>query len=216
MATINKDPKNQNLIEETLSVLFNLGYKEKNNDDFIVEILGENTDEISNLAQNFNKRIHSLAKEEVDIAAPITMIVTRVHPDSTLDLKKPEGIDLPEYLKNSPWTNVKNPTIFQHLEEGDEVLVGHYSNGNKSNCWVMFAKLSEEEFRKKTIYKEIDKVYDLNDNVTLLKKWTENLILQAFPDVKIVDGDGNINWIPDQRRLDFQADMKNNWKEVKR
>ena len=80
----------------------------------------------------------------------------------------------------------------------------------------MFAKLSEEKLRKKTIYKEIDKVYDLNDNVTLLKKWTENLILQAFPDVKIVDGDGNINWIPDQRRLDFQADMKNNWKEVKR
>jgi len=210
------NPNTGDLLGNILKVLFDLGYQEKDESEFIYECLGENTAEIQALAEEFNKRIHSIADMEVkDIATPITMEVVSRNEDYTLNLKKPENVELPTHLQNQPWTSVKNPTIFKYLEKGDEVLVGHYSNGNKSNCWVMFAKVSGEDFNKKTIYKDINKMYELNDNTLLLKKWIEQLIFQAFPNIEKKDEDGNvISSVPDPRRLEFQNDMLNKWKDV--
>lgn len=218
MNGINNASNDGDLLGNVLKVLYELGYQEKDESEFICECLGENTVEIQLLAEEFNKRIHSIAEAEVkDIATPITMEVVGVNEDYTLNLKKPETSELPTHLRNFTWTSVKNPTIFRYLEPGDEVLVGHYSNGNKSNCWVMFAKVSNEDYKKKTIYKDINKLYDLNDNTLLLKKWLENLIPEVFKDIKIFDAEGNLIDIkPHPKRLEFERDMAENWKEVKR
>ena len=205
--------ESKSLTADILKVFFELGYDEVDNSGFIQEILGEETNEIIELAKEFNERIHSIANYEVkDIATPIVMEVVSVNDDFTVNLIKPQNTTIPDSLKDQPWTNIKNPTIFKYLEKGDKVLVGH-NEGSVSSCWVMFAMINGDDFNKKTIYRDINKMYEINDNTLILKKWLEKMAPEAFPPNVKTDSEGNTIYEENPLYTQFKDEMRK-WKKV--
>ena len=200
--------------QEILNSLLKIGYQEKGEDDFMIEILGEQTEEIKEIAMQLNNQIRDISTNEFKrIAAPITMRVVSVNSDGSINVNKPTD----KTSKSNCWTNIPNPTIFQYLESGDEVLLGYYEGEQKSNCWVMFAKVSNGEMNKKSVYKDIDKMYKINDNSKLLRGWLHNVILQVYPDIEKTytkDGVTYTYYVPHPTRLQFEREMKQQWKEV--
>ena len=197
--------------EEILNSLLNLGYQEKGEGDFIVEVLGQETEEIKEIANQLNGQIRSISSTEFKkIASPITMRVVSVNSDGTINVNKPSD----KQSKDNCWTQIPNPTIFQYLEAGDEVMLGYYEGEQKSNCWVMFAKVSNTEMDKKSIYKDINKLYTINNNTKILKRWMHSVILTVYPDIEKTDKDGNTYYVPHPTRLQFEREMRQQWKEV--
>lgn len=212
---MNMQENSKSLTTDILRVFFELGYNEVDDSEFIQEILGDETDEIMKLAKEFNERIHSIANYEVkDIATPIVMEVVSVNDDYTVNLIKHRDTTIPDSLKDQPWTNIKNPTIFKYLEKGDRVLVGH-NEGSISSCWIMFAMIDGKDFNKKTIYRDIDKMYEINDNTLLLKEWLEKIAPVAFPPIKITDSEGNTTYQENPLYTQFKYEMRQ-WKKVDR
>ena len=197
--------------QEILTSLLKIGYQEKGEDDFMIEILGEQTEEIKEIAMQLNNQIRDISTNEFKrIAAPITMTIVSKNNDGSINVNKPTD----KTSKGNCWTSIPNPTIFQHLEVGDEVMLGYYEGEQKSNCWVMFAKVSNTEMDKKSIYKDINKLYTINDNTKILKRWIHNVILEVYPDIEKTDTDGNSYYVPHPTRLQFEREMKQQWKEV--
>ena len=130
----------------------------------------QENEECKEVASKFNEQIRGITREEYKkSAAPITARVTKVYFDGCVDVQKiMDG-------KGDVWTHIPNSTIFRYLEAGDEVVLGYYNGEQKSNCWVMFAKLSPSEFRKKTIYKDIDNLKIIHNNTKFLEKWLKHL-----------------------------------------
>lgn len=201
--------------QEILNSLLKIGYQEKGEDDFMIEILGEQTEEIKEIAMQLNNQIRDISTNEFKrIAAPITMRVVSVNSDGSINVNKPTD----KTSKSNCWTSIPNPTIFQYLESGDEVLLGYYEGEQKSNCWVMFAKIANGEMNKKSVYKDINKMYKINDNSKLLRGWLHNVILQVYPDIEKTDtrSDGSTYtyYVPHPTRLQFEREMRQQWKEV--
>ena len=213
----NNNIQNKNIAdtttEEILNSLLSLGYQEKEEGDFIVEILGEENEEIKEIANQLNGQIRTISNNELKkIASPITMRVASVNDDGSINVNKPTD----KHSIDNCWTSIPNPTIFQYLEVGDEVMLGYYEGEQKSNCWVMFAKVSNTEMDKKSIYKDINKLYTINDNTNILKRWMHTVILEVYPDIEESDKDGNIYYVPHPTRLQFEREMREQWKEVKK
>lgn len=206
MAIVNDITKGENELMDILSLLFNLGYQETDGKEYITEVLSDNTD-VQEIGKEFFEQIKFIAYEEVNkIANPITMIVEGVALDGTLTLKRLDGGD--------SWTGVTNPTIFNHLSKGDEVVVG-FHNGQTSNCYVLFAKVTGQEYKEKSIIKDISKIKDLNTDTLILKKWMNIFVQQVFPDIEITDKEGNIiDTKPHPKRIEFNEDMKK-WIDIK-
>ena len=198
--------KNQDDLMNILSLLFNLGYQESSKEEYITEILGNSLD-MQEIGKDFFNQIKSLIQSEINKnTSPVTMIVENVNIDGSLTLRRLDGGD--------SWTNVYNPTIFNHLSKGDEVVVG-FHNGQVSNCYVIFAKIKKNEYKEKTIMKDILKLKDINNNIEILHKWMDVFVQNVFPDIDITDTDGNvIDTKPNPKRLEFQDDMKN-WIDIK-
>ena len=201
--------------QEILNSLLKIGYQEKGENDFVVEILGEENEEIKQIATQLNNQIRTISNDEFKrIAAPITMRVVSVNSDGTINVNKPTD----KTSKDHCWTRIPNPTIFQYLEAGDEVLLGYYEGVQKSNCWVMFAKVSNKEMNKKSVYKDIDKLYTINDNTKILKRWMHTVILEVYPDIERTGTDSQGNkytyYVPHPTRLQFEREMRQQWKEV--
>lgn len=200
-------------IADILSTLFELGCQEVDDTEFIQEVLGENTEEIRDVAKDLNKLIDKISTDKIKkIATPIIMEVANVNSDNTLDLIKPSDETFFENFSDCSWTKVKNPTIFKYLEKGDRVLVGH-NDESCSSCWVMFALISGDEYNKKTIYKDFEKIYDINDNTNKLKKWVETIAPIAFPPIPVTDDEGNITYEENPKYTQFRSDMEK-WKKV--
>ena len=200
---------------EILSVLFSLGCEEVDDSEFIQEVLGENTEEIVDVAKDLNKLIDKISNDRIKkIATPIIMEVVNVHSDYTVDLIKPNDEILPENLSSCSWTNVCNPTIFKYLEKGDRVLVGH-NDESCSSCWVMFALIPGDKYEEKTIYKDFEKIYDINYNTNLLKECVERLAPIAFPPIPVIDSEGNVTYEENPKYTLFLEDMRK-WKKVDR
>ena len=216
----NQNPQNQIIdqtTEEILNSLLTLGYQEKGEGDFIVEVLGQETDEIKEIANQLNSQIRNISSSEFKkVASPIIMQVVSVNSDGTINVNKPSD----KQSKNNCWTSIPNPTIFQYLEAGDEVMLGYYEGEQKSNCWVMFAKMSGDDINKKSVYKDIEKLYTISDNTELLKKWMHEVILEVYPDIEKTGMDGNGNtytyYVPHPTRLKFEKEMAEQWKGVKK
>ena len=154
-----------------LESLVSLGYESVDSDTFVMEVLGENNEEIKQIALNLNNQIREISMGEYKkIAAPIMMKVIAVNNDGTISINKPTDRD-----DNDCWTEVYNPTIFNHLEVGDEVLVGYYEGGQKSNCWIMFAKT--KDFKNRTILKDIN---DINNKIKDYDNKLKNLEKEIF------------------------------------
>lgn len=206
-------------IEDTLEYIYKLGYEDVGDSDTFIEIFGEDTDEIKELATMFNNNVRHISHEEVKkLGVPITMKVSGINPNNPyqVDLIKPSDVDLPEYAQNQSWTNVTNHTIFNRLQVGDEVLVGYYGNGHKSNCWIMFAKLnSKEAFEDRSIMSDINKIYDVNENSLLIRRLLEKIIPEVFPDNEEIDEDGNVTTIPNPMKIQFFNELNEKWKDVK-
>ena len=155
---------------DTLNVLQNflnaLGTPIKK-EDFIQELESYNQSKIKELSNLFNQYTKNITRNKInDCVTYITVRVKKTNSDGTIDVFKPnENSDL------NCWENIPNPTIFKYLIEGDEVVLGCTRRNQKSNCWVEYAKLDQEEFLKKTIFYDINKVFDIGDNISLLKKW---------------------------------------------
>ena len=60
-----------------------------------------------------------------------------------------------------------------HLKAGDEVLLRCIQQNQKSNMWVVSAKVSYEDFEDRTIFSNINAIFNLNENIKLLKKWMD-------------------------------------------
>lgn len=200
--------------QEILTSLLKIGYQEKGEDDFMIEILGEQTEEIKEIAMQLNNQIRDISTNEFKrIAAPITMTIVSKNSDGSINVNKPTD----KTSKSNCWTSIPNPTIFQYLEAGDEVMLGYYEGEQKSNCWVMFAKVSSTEMNKKSIYKDIDKMYTINNNSKLLKEWLHRVILEVYPDIEKTGGSGENSYtyyVPHPTRLQFEREMQQQWKEV--
>lgn len=152
--------KNQDFFDAEANRLLNeiisLGYESVSSDTFIQEILGEDTEEVKQIARDLNEHIRGVSMDEYrKIAAPLMMQVVAVNDDNTISVNKPTDRN-----GDDCWTHIYNPTIFNHLSVGDEVLIGYYEGGQKSNCWVMFAKTNDLE--NKTILKDIK---DINNKI---------------------------------------------------
>lgn len=167
---------------EILQELLDFGYETVKSDDFITEILGENTEDIKQIAAKLNAQIREISMDEYrKVASPIRMKVTAVNNvNGTVSVNKPTDRN-----DSDCWTEVFNPTIFNHLEVGDEVLVGYHEGGQKSNCWIMFAITSD--FQNKTILKDVNEIKDklkeqdielkrLNDEISYVKDLIEDFI----------------------------------------
>ena len=130
----------------------------------------QDNEEYKNIALKFNDQVKSLTKDEYKkIAAPITARVTKVYSDGCVDVQRPQD------KEGHCWTHIPNSTIFRYLEVGDEVVLGYYNGEQKSNCWVMFAKLSPSEFKRKTIYRDIENLKIIHNNTKFLEKWLQHL-----------------------------------------
>ena len=139
--------------------------------DIFKQIMEEqDNEEYKKVALKFNNQVKSLTRDEYKkIAAPITARVTKVYPDGCIDVQRPQD------KGGHCWTHIPNFTIFRYLEVGDEVVLGYYNGEQKSNCWVMFAKLSPSEFKKKTIYKDIENLKIIHNNTKFLERWLKEL-----------------------------------------
>ena len=203
-----KTSVDQNSILDILSLLFSMGYQETNAEDHVTEFLGDNTD-IQTLGGQFYSEVKNIINHEVNkIANPITMTVTAINEaKKTVSAKRADG--------GKEWTNIFNPTIFNHLEVGDEIVVG-FHNGQTSNAYVLFAKMQgKKDYQEKSILKDISKVKSLNENVIMLKDWMDEIVKVVFPDIITRDNEGNIIDVHlHPKRIEFNEDMKN-WKNVK-
>ena len=202
---------------EILSSLFSMGYQEKSEGDFLVEVLGDENEAIKEIANQLNGQIRNISSDEIKrIASPITMKITSINSDGTINVNKPSENNNQEHC----WTHIPNPTIFQHLDIGDEVLLGYYEGEQKSNCWVMFAKVSGSNIEQKSIYKDINELYKIADNTELLKGLLYKIIIDKYPDVEStgVDSEGNTYtyYTPHPTRVTFEEEMRQQWKEVKK
>ena len=206
MAIVNGITEGENDLMNILSLLFSLGYQETDSKEYITEYLGDNTN-IQELGKDFFEQIKTISHDEINkIANPITMIVEGVGTDGTLTLKRLDGGD--------SWTGVFNPTIFNHLSKGDEVVVG-FHNGQTSNCYVLFAKVRGNEYKEKSIIKDISKIKDLNSDTLILKKWMNIFVEKIFPDIEITDSEGNVKSTkPHPKKTEFYEDMKK-WIDIK-
>ena len=100
----------------------------------------------------------------IDIVAK----VVSVNEDGTINVVKPYDTNI-----NHSWTNIPNPTIYTNLKSGDEVLLRCIQQNQKSNMWVVSAKVSYEDFEDRTIFSNINAIFNLNENIKLLKKWMD-------------------------------------------
>lgn len=136
-------------------------------DDFTKELESYNQYKIQNTANNFvdickNVVTDDFNKTVIDIVAK----VVSVNDDGTINVVKPYDTDI-----NHSWTNIPNPTIYTNLKAGDEVLLRCIQKNQKSNMWVVSAKISYENFEDRTIFSNINAIFDLSSNIQLLKKW---------------------------------------------
>lgn len=140
-------------------------------EDFKKELNDYNELKINEVSKIMNNHVKNITKDEIeDCHTNIIAKVIKTNKNGTIDVIKPYDTDA-----NNSWTNIPNPTIYRYLENGDEVVLSYYKKKQKSNCWVEFIKLSETDFEKKTIFKDINKIFDISDNILLLKKWIEKI-----------------------------------------
>ena len=163
--------QNKKLLNIDILNDFLLASGEKVDYEMFKELLNEQDNEsYKSIALKFNNEIRTITRDEYNkVASPITARITKVHPDGYIDVQKPTD------KEGNCWTRIPNPTIFRYLDVGDEVVLGYYKGEQKSNCWVMFAKLTPVEFKKKTIYKDIENLKIINNNTQLLQKWLKDL-----------------------------------------
>jgi len=140
-------------------------------EDFKKELESYNQSKINELGNVFNEHTKKITRSKInDCVVYISAKVKKTNSDGTIDVFKPhEDGDL------NCWENIPNPTIYRYLDEGDEVVLGCTKRSQKSNCWVEFAKLNQEDFQKKTIFYDINKIFDINDNILLLEKWIKKI-----------------------------------------
>lgn len=137
---------------------------------FKKEIEKQDNEESKDIANKLNYQIRTITTDEYKKnSAPITTRVTKVYSDGYVDVQKP--LD----REGNCWTHIPNHTIFRYLEPGDEVVLGYYNGEQKSNCWVNFAKLSQSDFKKKTIYRDIENLKIIHNNTKFLEKWLKHL-----------------------------------------
>ena len=137
---------------------------------FKKEIDKQDNEASKEIANKLNHQIRTITNEEYKkTSAPITARVTKVYPDGYIDVQRP--LD----KEGNCWTRIPNNTIFRYLKPGDEVVLGYYNGEQKSNCWVMFAKLSHSDFKNKTIYKDIENLKIIHNNTKFLEKWLKHL-----------------------------------------
>ena len=130
----------------------------------------QNNEEFKEIANNLNLQIRTTTDEEYKkTSAPITARVTKVYSDGYIDVQRP--LD----KEGNCWTRIPNNTIFRYLKPGDEVVLGYYNGEQKSNCWVMFAKLNRSDLKNKTIYKDIENLKIIHNNTKFLEKWLKHL-----------------------------------------
>lgn len=137
---------------------------------FKKEIENQDNEEAKEIANKLNYQIRTITNEGYKkTSAPITARVTKVYPDGCVDVQRPMD------REGDCWTHIPNNTIFRYLDIGDEVVLGYYNGEQKSNCWVMFAKLSRSDFKKKTIYKDVENLKIIHNNTKFLEKWLKHL-----------------------------------------
>lgn len=137
---------------------------------FKKEVERQDHEESKKIAIQLNSQIRTITNEEYKkTSAPITARVTKVYPDGCIDVQRPMD------REGDCWTYIPNNTIFRYLDVGDEVVLGYYNGEQKSNCWVMFAKLNASDFKRKTIYKDIENLKIIHNNTKFLEKWLKYL-----------------------------------------
>ena len=158
-----KDMDAPSFLKELLSDLGEPISKE----EFVEELNKFDENKIYEINKKFYNHVRKITHKKIsDCKNYIIVKVSKMNDNGTINVVKPFDID----LKNN-WTEIPNPTIFRYLEEGDEVVLGCTKREQKSNCWVEFANISPDEILEKTILKDINKIFDINDNVILLEKW---------------------------------------------
>ena len=140
-------------------------------EEFIEELNKFDENKIYEISKLFNNHVRNITHNKInDCKTYIVAMVSIINSNGTINVVRPFDTD----LKNN-WTEIPNPTIFRYLEEGDEVILGCTKRGQKSNCWVEFANIKPELISKKTILKDINKIFDINKNVILLEKWMSKI-----------------------------------------
>lgn len=142
-----------------------------NKNDFKKELENINRINVDKIGDLLKEHIEKIINDETkEVKQYIFTEVIKTNSNGTIDVKKPEDMDF-----NHSWTEIPNPTIFKYLEQGDRVLLGCSQKNQKSNCWVAFADISSNQMNKKTILKDINKIFDLSSNIELLRYWINEI-----------------------------------------
>lgn len=159
------DEKTYTILQDLLS---NCG-EQINKEEFKQEI--ENSNEkkdLTSISYHFLKSIKHIASQDIkDYMGPMLAKVKKNNKNGTINV-----VPLHQKSDTEIWTEVYNPTIFQYLEEGDTVILGFAKTSQKSNCWVEMVIIDNaEDFRKKTIFRHIDELEKIKENIQFLEKW---------------------------------------------
>lgn len=163
---------NQNMNEKTYSILESILSScgdQINRDQFKKEIENLNDEkDLVNISKHFVKSIKYITSQDVkDHMGPMMARVKRVNDNGTIDV-----VPLQQKKDDECWTEVPNPTLFQYLESGDVVILGFAKTSQKSNCWVEMVVLDNfQDFKNKTIFKHLDKLSKIQENIDFLNEW---------------------------------------------
>ena len=167
---------NQNIVTSSEETILDLLKKVINGlgepiskDDFEKQLESYDQYKIKNTADNFVNICKGIISNNLkEMIVDIVAKVVSVNEDGTINVVKPYDTDI-----NHSWTNIPNPTIYTNLKSGDEVLLRCIQQNQKSNMWVVSAKVSYEDFEDRTIFSNINAIFNLNENIKLLKKWMD-------------------------------------------
>lgn len=161
---------NDSLITMLNNIIQSLG-EPISEEDFKSELNNYNMYKVQNTANSFMDECKDIVGKElkeniIDIIAE----VSSVNEDGTINVIKPNGVNV-----SSQWTNIINPTIYTNLRKGDQVLLRCMNANQKSNMWVVSAKVSYNDFENRTIFKYINTIFNVSKNIQLLQKWMKIL-----------------------------------------